>query len=428
MKQPINILYFAFVVLATSFSSSSLTQQDYEMHSVNLGKGVLYFGNMAVNKDGTVLITGWSDYDDKSQNSLAPYGANDIWLIKLNTDYTLKWKKSFGSFADETNSSITICEDGHLILACSSGSTFENSAKQRGYGKTDLLVMELDSEGELIWEQFYGTNQNDNLKLVVQQKDGSILLCGNSEGQASGTKSSASFGKDDFWIINLNREGEVLWEKSLGTSQIDYLTDASLDQKGNIYVVGLSDSIGFENVDNDYVFSDLLFYKLNSQGTLIWENKLVHVRNARIVKLAVSGSSSYLGFTSTDRPDDQSNQLNDFRLLKYNKDGNLIWDRYYGGTKSDILRNILYSQNDQLLLGGFSNSGRGGDKTENARSAYDFWIVALDTNGVRQWDKTIFSREENYLKSICEVGQEAYLCSGPSAQGLALVKVTHKRI
>ena len=269
---------------------------------------------------------------------------------------------------------------------------------------------------------------NDNLKLILQQKDGSILLCGNSEGKASGTKASTNFGRDDFWILNLNRDGDLLWEKSLGTENIDYLTDAGIDPNGNLYVIGLSDSAGFDNPFNDYVFSDLLIYKLDASGELLWQNTFENVRNSRVIKLAVSGSSAYLGFTSTDRPDDPSDSRNDFRLLKLNTEGKTVWDRFYGGTKSDVLRNLIYTSNDQLILGGFSNSPRGGDKTENARSAYDFWIMALDSNGIRQWDKTVFSREENYLKSVREIAPETFLCSGPSSQGLALVKVTHKRI
>src|SRR5205085_1142487 len=74
----------------------------------------------------------------------------------------------------------------------------------------------------------------------------------------------------------------------------------------------------------------------------------------------------------------------DFWIVRIDKDGNKIWDKTIGGTGEDRLSSMIPSPDGGYLLGGTSNSEKGGDKTEPTRGGNDFWLVKIDKEGDRQ--------------------------------------------
>ncbi|HRH48396.1 MAG TPA: hypothetical protein PLP23_06585 [Panacibacter sp.] len=64
------------------------------------------------------------------------------------------------------------------------------------------------------------------------------------------------------------------------------------------------------------------------------------------------------------------------------------WDKAFGGNGVEDLYSLQQTSDGGYILGGFSTSGISGDKSENYRGYYDYWIVKVDSSGVKQWDKT----------------------------------------
>jgi len=98
------------------------------------------------------------------------------------------------------------------------------------------------------------------------------------------------------------------------------------------------------------------------------------------------------------------------------------------GCKGIYLGSTLLNDDRTLLLMGTSQSPRGGLKSEDSRNVNDFWTIALDTNGVSKWDKTIGSRDYQNLSILQEVKQGSYVCSGVNLIGLVIVKINHKKM
>ncbi|MFP5471836.1 MAG: hypothetical protein ACLGGV_09590, partial [Bacteroidia bacterium] len=76
-------------------------------------------------------------------------------------------------------------------------------------------------------------------------------------------------------------------------------------------------------------------------------------------------------------------------LLVYSQNMNIVWQKVIGGSNWDVSPIIINSPgNDGYYLIGYSRSNISGDKTENSFGGDDVWVVKVDNDGNKLWDKT----------------------------------------
>jgi hypothetical protein len=101
----------------------------------------------------------------------------------------------------------------------------------------------------------------------------------------------------------------------------------------------------------------------------------------------LANSRSGIGFDKSQPNRDSTGSTGDFWLLRLDKSGNIIWEKTYGGPGNDVPASLVVLPNG-FIMAGTSSSGVGGEKTDSLRGVFDYWVIAVDTNGVVQWDKT----------------------------------------
>ncbi|MBK8415951.1 MAG: hypothetical protein IPL22_16475 [Bacteroidetes bacterium] len=72
-------------------------------------------------------------------------------------------------------------------------------------------------------------------------------------------------------------------------------------------------------------------------------------------------------------------------------------DKDYGGTDFDYLYSLQQTTDGGYILGGYSSSGIGGDKTHASWGAEDYWIVKIDSLGNKLWDKVFGGTNSDLL-------------------------------
>ncbi|MBK8341889.1 MAG: hypothetical protein IPL12_00400 [Bacteroidetes bacterium] len=93
----------------------------------------------------------------------------------------------------------------------------------------------------------------------------------------------------------------------------------------------------------------------------------------------------------------------DYWIVKLNAAGSIVWQQTIGSLSDDRATAIVESPDGGFLVGGYTNSGISGDKTEAAIGGYDYWIVKLNSSGTIVWQQTIGGSANDYLTDILNV-------------------------
>lgn len=104
----------------------------------------------------------------------------------------------------------------------------------------------------------------------------------------------------------------------------------------------------------------------------------------------------------------------DFWIVKTDATGNKIWDKTFGGTGAETFQVLQQTSDGGYILGGSSQSGAGGNKSEPNLGSYDFWIVKTDAFGNKLWDKTFGGQGFDFLHSLEQTPDGGYVIGGVS--------------
>jgi len=110
---------------------------------------------------------------------------------------------------------------------------------------------------------------------------------------------------------------------------------------------------------------------------------------------------------------------NDFWVVKVDANGNKQWDKAFGGTGDDFLYDLQLTSDGGYLLGGYSTSSFSGNKATTSYGLSDFWIVKLDANGNKQWEKVFGGSGVDELHVIQPTSDGGYILGGDSASGIS---------
>jgi hypothetical protein len=155
---------------------------------------------------------------DKSDDAI---GTRDIWVLKLNMDLTVVWDTTFGG--NNTNDAFDIIEtkDGNLLIAGSSSSPPSGTKTAENFGLRDYWLIKMDDDGNILWDKTYGGSSTDVCQNVIEMENGDLILTGWSNSPISGNKTSDTNGSTDYWIVKTDANGDIIWDHSFGGNAID---------------------------------------------------------------------------------------------------------------------------------------------------------------------------------------------------------------
>ncbi|WPO89702.1 T9SS type A sorting domain-containing protein [Chryseobacterium sp. HR92] len=363
-----------------------------------------YLSATVTTQDGGFLLAGTSYSGkglDKKEDSK---GGSDIWLIRINELGDELWQKTLGSSSDEEARAVIQTTDLGFFVA----GNVQNSSK--GYGSKDVLITRIDKNGKELSQLILGGKGLDEVEKMIPTKDGGALLgiySRSSEVRVSGSekgsemrgagsvsnvqnsnpisrnsKQSDNFGEGDYWIVKLDKNGKVEWEKNFGGKGDDHIRTLALTSNGFI-IGGESRS---ERSGNKTVGIE--------EGTDLW-------------------------------------------LISLNERGEEQWQKSYNFKNRDVLMgmSVIHSADDKsskgILLGGYTQA-EGRIQTDDET----FWMLYLDQNGNEQWRKHVKgeSRQKEERLSDLKLNKDgSIVLAGTSAEELGkenwkIVKLGDKQV
>ena len=183
--------------------------------------------------------------------------------------------------------------------------------------------------------------------------------------------------------------------KTLGGNSKDKMVSVYEISDNNIIMGGSTESsVSGELTDVNNGGSDYWIILLDSSTMKpIWNKTYGGSKDDVLAHLKLLSDGNYLltGSSKSDVGGDKTQNSKggwDYWVVKIKPDGTKIWDKTYGGSADDVLEAAAESWDGGYIIGGYSSSPKSGDKTENSKGGTDYWILKIDANGNFKWDKT----------------------------------------
>lgn len=336
----------------------------------------------------------------------------------------IEWDRTYGGEGVENITNVFPLADGDFMIfgeSASKTSEFKEGEKIGGY---DYWFVEVDKSGTKKGDKTFGGKGHDKLKEVIQTKDG-FLLAGNSPSDANekGEKSENSKGSDDYWVVKLNSDGSKAWDRTLGGDGNDFLSSVIQTSDGGYLLAGHSNSSDeSEDKSESSVGYDYWVIKLNSRGIREWDKTFNRLSNDLLKSFLLETTDGFIvaGTPTAIWEVQEGNGFGtvkehlDYWVAKVSKDnGTELWSKTYGGLGTDELASILPAK-DGFLLAGTSDSFAEERKTEGTRGRKDYWVVKIDGNGKKEWDKSFGGENNDILKEVVRI-EDGYILAGTSS-------------
>jgi hypothetical protein len=340
-------------------------------------------GNSVLTVSDGYIVACTSDSPQLYDKSLPNVGYNDYWIIKFDKQGNKIWEKVFGGTFNDWAVSIVQTPDNSIIIGGYSESDANGNKTENSRGGTDYWIIKMDLNGNKIWDRTFGGNYNDILNDILVVNNG-LIVAGHSNSEMSGDKSSTKYGDEDYWILKLDFDGNKVWDRTYGGGGSDFCLDAELTDNNEVLLVGSTYSSNTGNkISPSYGSSDIWVIKIDQNGTKIWE-KNYGGKKTPDGKLIIGGvSTSNIGYDKSEN----SRGGNDYWIIKIEESGNKIWDKRFGGGDDDYFSDLIINEDGSLVVGGWTYSGFGGEISDPAIGSADIWIVKIDNNGIKLWDK-----------------------------------------
>ena len=356
--------------------------------------------------DGGYIVAGNTYSDDGDVNNKRE--GSDIWVVKLDSAGGIDWQSTFGGSNDDFAQAILQTADGGYIVA---GYTFSDDGQVTGNnGGADYWVIKLDSTGGLVWEKCFGGSDDDYATSIQQTDDEGYVVAGTTRSRDGDV--SHNFGHSDFWVIRLDRTGNLIWERSLGGSSNDFAQSVYKTADAGYVIAGLTRSTDGSVSGNKGEY-DFWIVKLDAAGEFLWQNCLGGSFSDGAYSIQQTEDDGYIvaGYAYSDDGDvSRNNGGSDAWVVRLDSNGTMAWEKSIGGSENDFAQSIIQTD-DGGFIAYCCTSSNDGDVRGN-HGDYDFWLVKLDGEGGIIWQKCFGGTAEDIAYCAQQTSDGGYVVAG----------------
>ncbi len=342
-----------------------------------------YYGDASYDYGRVVIQSSDGGYIVAGNSSMLGDQYSNTLIIKIDREGQEEWKKNYTFSGTDQINSINILNDGSFIIT----GFITHSSK-------DVLILKLDSFGDIVWHESFGTEYDEEGHSIDITPDESFVISGEIFDET---------GFSDLLLLKFDESGEIIFHKTFGgieeelnlTNRNDYGYSVFCTNDDGFIMTGITRSNGDSN-------GDVWLIKTDINGDTLWTNTFGSnstTESGRSVKQTNDGEYIIVGHTNGFGSGD------DAYLIKVDSVGNELWSRAYGGENTDKGRNVVQTTDQGYLISGWTDSyDNNGD--------YDFWLVKTDPNGNIDWNKTYGGNSDDRGLWAIETLDSGYIISG----------------
>jgi len=328
------------------------------------------------------FIVGWTESDDGDISF--NHGSGDAWIVKIDSIGNILWEKTYGGSNGEFWRRILPAPDNCYYLLGASGSWDGDISYDPYPGSNDLWIAKIDSAGTLIWEKIIGGWMIDMIESAALTNDGGVVVFGWTGSQDG--EVTINYGMYDMWLVKLNSDGDIEWDKSFGTDDFDY-GHAIISTPDGGFLIGGASTIGSGGnlTCEPYNLEPMaILIKLDSMGNIEWQNCYGGSGHDGIYGL-IELNDGYAFTAFTTSPDGDVTGWHgsyDIWVVRLDTSGNIIWEQCFGGTDSEIAHHLFVNTNGDFTIIGKTSSNNGDVSGNNSVGVNnDIWVFRIDNQG-----------------------------------------------
>jgi len=329
------------------------SEPDYANSLIEDNQGNIYLGGGTYSEDGDV----------QSGNM----GGEDAWIVKVDTSGSIIWEQTYGGSKDDYGANLVNLINGNILLYTATFS--DDFDVPINYGFLDIWIAEIAPDGEIIRNKVFGSSEPDNIFSLIQTSDGGFFTAARACAN-DGVVDAQQKGWCDVWLIKLDEELNIVWQKLLGGSNYD------------------AGGYGVTELENGgFIFN----------GTTQSFDMDVH------------------GFDYPDVPNQDDNWI-----VRLDSAGNIIWDIALGGDSFESTSKVFPNDDGTFTVFGSTSSSNNGDVEGKHHTLlypnninYDIWMVHLNENG-ELIDQRCFGNASatSIYQGVTKIADYHYLLAG----------------
>lgn len=336
---------------------------------------------------------------------------------------SILWQRCLGGSKEDSLVSIQQTSDGGYILA---GGTASSDGDVLGNNKCDnVWIVKLNTNGEIDWQKCFGGSFGSIALYIQQTSDGGYIIAGvtySNDGDVSG-----NHGSIDTWILKLNSSGIISWQKCIGGSDWDEVHSIQQTSDDGYIICGHTKSKDGDFSDHHGGVNDGWIVKLSSTGNFEWKKCLGGSSDDFLMSVQQISDEAYIvaGFSDSNDGDVSGNHgYGDAWILKLDLYGEIIWQKCLGGSSSDSAFSIQQTSDGGYIFGGGTRSNDG-DVSGILAGAEDSWIVKLDSTGNIVWQRCMGGSSMENVIIAQQISNGGYIITSSTTSNNGDVSDSH---
>ena len=198
--------------------------------------------------------------------------------------------------------------------------------------------------------------RNDRAHAVVHAEDGGFVMAGFTESNDFDVNNSR--GSYDFWVVKLDDKGNLKWQSPFGGAGIERAQDIAKTDDGGYVISGNTFSTDGD-ITKNHGESDIWLIKVANDGKMVWQRTFggSGFDDAQSVSLSTDGGFIIAGNSKSNDADANANAgENDIWVIKTDANGNMVWQKSFGGTGLDFGFDALETADGSIILVGETSS------------------------------------------------------------------------
>lgn len=370
----------------------------------------LIFNGKPTKDDGYILVgTHEAQFGIRKVDVLNKDGRGIPWITKLDSSGKKSWEHLAATDPANVAAFLSVqqtADEGYVAAGYTGTVTALN-----GSDSGNFYIAKYKLDGTVDWTKNYGGSGVDKAYSVIELAGSGYLVAGLTSSVDGDVTGNHRAGYADVWLLRLDASGDIVWKKCYGGSGTDSAYAVVQTTDNGFLITGSSTSQNGD-VTTNAGGVDAWVFKVDGQGNLLWQKSYGGTGNEAFKSAVSDGSGKYrlAGYSTSQSLYGSSNAgKKDAWVLALTTEGQMIWSKLFGGSQDDEVFCVQPSQSGYFIYSGFTESNNGNVSGHNGGA--DAWLFEM-ANEYFLWQKCLGTSNDEISFAGLYVAENNFAIAG----------------